>query len=594
MAFSLQQLGTVSGDINDVADMVLDGDYVYIANSPGDDTAELLVIDVSDSTSPTQVASFSSISNLTGASGIDKAGDYVYLTGTVSTGGLYFDQRLAVIDVSDLQNISLTGITDARSELQSNDTVLVNGDYVFCEGRVIDVSDKANPVFDNDIMSGAQSSDYVSNSVIKGDYLIGVNYGGGIRSWDISDPTSPVLSDTFDPISPQKLDGAIDIVLDGDVVYVVTRQTPYLVSVDVSDPTNMSEIDSLSDTDIDNVGVSSKRLALSGDGNYLHLSNNDTSQLITYDVSTSLISEDSRYTPPEGSISNIVSSKSFVYASFTGQLDVYGSLPSVTTNTVSDVGHTTATGNGNITDAGGEDNDERGFVYSTTSQSDPGNSSPASSAYSDVENEVGTFSVGAFSLSLTGLSDNTTYYVRAYTHNSVGYSYGSEVSFTTQEIIDITTAVTTQSVTVSPVSATVEILTQSYTYEALNTLPTDNTDLANDFSASQLTDVEASEDDRMSYQGASGQYLVAQFKEYGSDDTDEIDVDIEWQSQVAPSTATAYLQIYNYDTPGWETVDTNDSASADTDFTLSANMQGGEYYKDADNEITLRIYQQIP
>ena len=38
---------------------------------------------------------------------------------------------------------------------------------------------------------------------------------------------------------------------------------------------------------------------------------------------------------------------------------------------------------------------------------------------------------GSFTSSITGLSQNTTYYVRAYATNSVGTAYGNEVSFTT-------------------------------------------------------------------------------------------------------------------------------------------------------------------
>lgn len=62
--------------------------------------------------------------------------------------------------------------------------------------------------------------------------------------------------------------------------------------------------------------------------------------------------------------------------------------------------------------------------------------SPANSDYPNLENETGTFGTGAFSLSLTGLSANTTYYVRAYAKNSEGYSYGGEVSFTTDSVAD--------------------------------------------------------------------------------------------------------------------------------------------------------------
>lgn len=107
-------------------------------------------------------------------------------------------------------------------------------------------------------------------------------------------------------------------------------------------------------------------------------------------------------------------------------------VPTVTTSAVSSIAITSATGNGNITATGGANADKRGFVWSTSSQSLPGNVAPGSSGYSNfVEESGGSYGTGAFTGSLTSLSGGTTYYVRAYAHNSAGYAYGAEVSFTT-------------------------------------------------------------------------------------------------------------------------------------------------------------------
>ena len=122
----------------------------------------------------------------------------------------------------------------------------------------------------------------------------------------------------------------------------------------------------------------------------------------------------------------------FTTESFT--LVVPVSAPTVTTSAVDNIGINSGDGNGEVTDTGNLDVTERGFVYSETSYGDPGDTSPASSDYGDVENESGTFGTGIFSLTMSGLSANTTYYVRAYAENSEGYSYGSEVSFTTLKI----------------------------------------------------------------------------------------------------------------------------------------------------------------
>lgn len=114
-----------------------------------------------------------------------------------------------------------------------------------------------------------------------------------------------------------------------------------------------------------------------------------------------------------------------------GKIRITYTLPTVTTQAVSSIAATTATGNGNITAIGSANSTERGIVYSTTSHGDPGNVAPASSSYSGVSNATGSFGTGAFTASLTGLTSRTTYYARAYSMNTAGYSYGSEVSFTT-------------------------------------------------------------------------------------------------------------------------------------------------------------------
>ena len=107
------------------------------------------------------------------------------------------------------------------------------------------------------------------------------------------------------------------------------------------------------------------------------------------------------------------------------------SLPTVTTQAATDVTHNSATGNGNITDNGGENCDKRGIVYSKTNRGDPGDTSPADSDYEDFEEETDGFGTGAFTRSLTGLDVSTKYYARAYAHNSEGYSYGAEIEFDT-------------------------------------------------------------------------------------------------------------------------------------------------------------------
>ncbi|NPD48002.1 MULTISPECIES: LamG-like jellyroll fold domain-containing protein [unclassified Lentimicrobium] len=98
----------------------------------------------------------------------------------------------------------------------------------------------------------------------------------------------------------------------------------------------------------------------------------------------------------------------------------------VTTSSISNITPTTATGGGNVTADGGSTITARGVCWNTTGS--PTTSDPKTT------NGSGT---GTFTSSITGLSPNTTYYVRAYATNSEGPAYGSEISFTT-DYADIT------------------------------------------------------------------------------------------------------------------------------------------------------------
>jgi hypothetical protein len=111
--------------------------------------------------------------------------------------------------------------------------------------------------------------------------------------------------------------------------------------------------------------------------------------------------------------------------------------PTVTTQAAANITPTQATGNGNITDIGSGTCDKRGFVYGTASTTVPGNVAPTSSGYALYVEDTGSFAAGAFTKTLINLS-GSTYYVRAYAHNSSGYAYGNEVNFLADGIPSIT------------------------------------------------------------------------------------------------------------------------------------------------------------
>ncbi|MFZ0280201.1 MAG: M12 family metallopeptidase, partial [Bacteroidales bacterium] len=99
-------------------------------------------------------------------------------------------------------------------------------------------------------------------------------------------------------------------------------------------------------------------------------------------------------------------------------------LPVVTTANISDITETTATAGGNVTDDGGAEVTARGLCWNTSE-----NPTIANGKTSDGKG------IGPFTSDLTSLTPDTRYYVKAYATNSIGTSYGKQVSFTTGVIL---------------------------------------------------------------------------------------------------------------------------------------------------------------
>ena len=97
-----------------------------------------------------------------------------------------------------------------------------------------------------------------------------------------------------------------------------------------------------------------------------------------------------------------------------------GNTATLSTLPVSNITDNTAATGGSITSDGGAAVTQRGVVWSTTPNPTLANNSTNDGS-----------GVGSFTSSLSGLTANTTYYVRAYAINNAGTAYGNEVSFVT-------------------------------------------------------------------------------------------------------------------------------------------------------------------
>ncbi len=118
------------------------------------------------------------------------------------------------------------------------------------------------------------------------------------------------------------------------------------------------------------------------------------------------------------------------------------SMGTLTTYAASNITVTSATVGGNITSDGGAEITARGVCYSTTENP----------TIEDTKVSSGT-GVGEFSCNLTGLTFNTTYYVRAYATNNKGTAYGNQITFKT--LTTTPTVVTNAASNITATSATV-------------------------------------------------------------------------------------------------------------------------------------------
>ena len=110
--------------------------------------------------------------------------------------------------------------------------------------------------------------------------------------------------------------------------------------------------------------------------------------------------------------------------SYTFELQPEGAtgLATISTTAITNITQTSATSGGNVTSNGGSTVTARGVCWSTSQNPE----------LSDNHTVDGT-GTGIYTSYISGLTENTVYYVRAYATNINGTAYGSQVSDTTQD-----------------------------------------------------------------------------------------------------------------------------------------------------------------
>jgi hypothetical protein len=140
-------------------------------------------------------------------------------------------------------------------------------------------------------------------------------------------------------------------------------------------------------------------------------------------------------------------------------------------------------------------------------------------------------------------------------------------------------------------SVRANITTSVYTRGSEGSLPGNDNDLGTYYSSSEITDVGTDDGTRVSQTGTG--FVIHQYKKPNSNNTDDIQGDWNGQVVIPPARSTVYLQIYNQNSTTWETLDSDNTTAADTDFSLSGTKTSSvSNYYDANYWVSFRVYQE--
>lgn len=130
-----------------------------------------------------------------------------------------------------------------------------------------------------------------------------------------------------------------------------------------------------------------------------------------------------------------------------------------------------------------------------------------------------------------------------------------------------------------------------YTYDTLASIPTGNNALSKAFKAADYTAVATLDSSYFDDSGVLAHRLLM-FQINHANNTDPITPTWTGKAPIAAATANVLLQIYNYVTPGWETIATDSTTAANTTLTLTGSkLTSLSSYYSGNNLVTMRVYQ---
>jgi len=210
-----------------VQDVEVAGGYAYVADGKGG----LLIIDVSDPTSPQKLSFYDT--PIGSAIGVAVWEHYAYVAAHD-----YFAPYMGVLWIIDVRDPAFpqeVGSCDIPGYAWD---VTVKGNYAYVTDetglRIIDVSDPTSP----QELGFYDILEYALGVAVKGDYAYVAAHVGGLRIIDVSDPTSPQEIGSCDTPGNSR-----HVMVVGDYAYVADGFGGVRI-IDVSDPFSPQEVSS--------------------------------------------------------------------------------------------------------------------------------------------------------------------------------------------------------------------------------------------------------------------------------------------------------------------------------------------------------------
>ena len=123
-------------------------------------------------------------------------------------------------------------------------------------------------------------------------------------------------------------------------------------------------------------------------------------------------------------------------------------------------------------------------------------------------------------------------------------------------------------------------------------MPGNDVDLTIPYSSQDYTDVSSINSVWVSQTAVGLDYAIHLFKDFASTAASCM-INTTLQTDIEPTSSTVYLQIFNYNTSSWETIDSNNTSPTNTNFSLNASIPNLTNYKNGDSVTSCRVWQLV-